>query len=240
MTPTETRYAQIEKEALALTWAFERSWECIVGNTITVEIDHKPLIPLVNTHTLDQLPPRIQRLRMWLMRFHFKEIKHVPGKKIYIADALSRLPSQKQNNTVYNWWRWNVHTHRKCVLLRYQTIADKWSTGRGSCLQTDQNLFSSGMAWQTFAKRCHETILQDILLKASRILIPSSMHLEILDEIHKGHQGITKCCERVKSSIGWPGLSREIQDLVQQCRVCALHKKNKPELLKIRENKGLA
>ena len=32
MTPTETRYAEIEKEALALTWACKRSWEYIVGN----------------------------------------------------------------------------------------------------------------------------------------------------------------------------------------------------------------
>ena len=35
------------------------------------------------------------------------------------------------------------------------------------------------------------TVLQNILLKASRIVIPSSMRLEILDKIHKGNQGIT-------------------------------------------------
>ena len=29
----------------------------------------------------------------------------------------------------------------------------------------------------------------------------------------------------------WPELSREIQDLVQQCRTCALHRDNKPEPL---------
>jgi len=91
MTPTETRCAQIEKEALALTLACERSWEYIVGKSISVEMCHKPLLPLLSTHTLDQLPPRIQRFRMRLMRFHFKEIKHVPGKKMYIANALSRL-----------------------------------------------------------------------------------------------------------------------------------------------------
>ena len=36
---------------------------------------------------------------------------------------------------------------------------------------------------------------------------------------------------RAKSSVWWPGLSREIQDLVQQCRVCALHRDSKPEPL---------
>lgn len=54
-----------------------------------VETDHKPLVPLLSTPTLDQLPPRIERFRMRLVRFHFKELKHVPKKKIYIADALS-------------------------------------------------------------------------------------------------------------------------------------------------------
>ena len=81
LTPTESRYAPIEKEALALTWACERSWEYITGKSICVEMDHKPLVPLLSTHSLDQLPPRIQRFRMRLMRFHLKEISHVPGKK---------------------------------------------------------------------------------------------------------------------------------------------------------------
>ena len=60
MSPTETRSAQIEKEALALTWTCERSWEYVVEKSISVETDHKPLVPLLSTHTLDQLPPRIQ------------------------------------------------------------------------------------------------------------------------------------------------------------------------------------
>ena len=60
MSPTETRSAQIEKKALALTWTCERSWEYIVEKSISVETDHKPLVPLLSTHTLDQLLPRNQ------------------------------------------------------------------------------------------------------------------------------------------------------------------------------------
>ena len=75
------------------------------------------------------------------------------------------------------------------------------------------------------------TVVQNILLKGTRIVIPLSMRLEILDKIHEGHQGIAKRRQRAKSSVWWPGLSRKIQDLVQQCRTCALHRDNMPEAL---------
>jgi len=101
LTPTESLYTQIEKEALALAWACERSWEYIIGKSIYVETDHKPLVPLLSTHSLDQLPPRIQRFKLRLMRFHFKGISHVPG-KMYIADALSRRSSlQTDKNLLF-------------------------------------------------------------------------------------------------------------------------------------------
>lgn len=65
MTPTETGYKRIEKEG---------------STSISVDTDHKLLVPPLRTHTLDQLLPRTQRFRMRLMGFHFQEIKHVSGK----------------------------------------------------------------------------------------------------------------------------------------------------------------
>ena len=57
------------------------------------------------------------------------------------------------------------------------------------------------------------------------------MRLEVLDKIHQGHQGITKCRERAKQAVLWPGLSRQIEDMVSSCGVCATHRINKAEPL---------
>ena len=57
------------------------------------------------------------------------------------------------------------------------------------------------------------------------------MRLEMPDKIHQGHQGITKCRERAKQAVLWPGLSRHIQDMVESLRTCAKHPINKPEPL---------
>ena len=92
MTPTEMIYAQIEKEALAFTWACEQLSDYLTGLKFHVETDHKPLVPLFSSKHLEELPPRVQRFRLRMMRFAFTII-HVPGKELVIADTLSRAPA---------------------------------------------------------------------------------------------------------------------------------------------------
>ena len=91
LTDTETRYSQIEKEALTFTWACERFSDYVLGKPIIGETDHKPLVPLLTTHMLEKLPPRIQMYKMRLMRFNLEKVVHIPGKEMYTSDALSRL-----------------------------------------------------------------------------------------------------------------------------------------------------
>lgn len=86
LSETET-YAQIEKEALALTWACEKFSEYILGKPFQLETDHKPLVPILGKKSLDSLPPRVLRFRLRLMRFQY-DIFHSPGKSLYLADTL--------------------------------------------------------------------------------------------------------------------------------------------------------
>ena len=52
---------------------------------------HRPLVPLMNTRSIDDTSIRCQRLLMRAMRYN-PVVKYVPGKLLVIADALSRKP----------------------------------------------------------------------------------------------------------------------------------------------------
>ena len=59
-----------------------------------------------------------------------------------------------------------------------------------------------------------------LVLRGCRIVVPRSMRGEILEKLHHGHQGLIKCRERAKSSVWWPGLSKELKNTVISCQVC--------------------
>ena len=43
--------------------------------------------------------------------------------------------------------------------------------------------------------------------------------------------GITKCRERARTSVWWPGMSKQVEDLVKNCQVCIKQRHNKAEPL---------
>ena len=96
LTTTEQRYAQIEKEALAVTWACERLRDFLTGLQFHIHTDHKLLVPLFTTKGLDELPVRIQRFRLQLMCFSYT-VSHIPGKDLTVPDTLSRAPTELSN-----------------------------------------------------------------------------------------------------------------------------------------------
>lgn len=59
MNTTETRYAQIEKELLAIKYALHRFHYFIFPKPVTVYTDHRPLINIV-MKPLDDVPLRLQ------------------------------------------------------------------------------------------------------------------------------------------------------------------------------------
>ena len=87
LTATEQKYAQIEKEALASTWVCERFQDYLIGLHFHLETDHKPLVPLLSSKNVDEIPLRIQLFRLRLMRYSYS-ISHVAGKDLCMADTV--------------------------------------------------------------------------------------------------------------------------------------------------------
>ena len=95
MTEAETRYAQIEKELLAVLFALERFNQYTYGKKVLVENDHKPL-EIILKKPLHDAPPRLQRMLLRLQQYDFV-FKHKPGKELVVADTLSRAPLPDQD-----------------------------------------------------------------------------------------------------------------------------------------------
>ena len=91
LTDTETRYANIERELLAIVFACQQFNTYVLGRPFTVESDHKPL-EMIHQKSLASVPPRLQRMLLQLQQYNVT-IKYRPGKEMLLADALSRCPS---------------------------------------------------------------------------------------------------------------------------------------------------
>ena len=75
------------------------------------------------------------------------------------------------------------------------------------------------------------SVVDGLLLRGFQIEIPSSLHLEVLDQIYAGHQGIQKCRQRASQSVWWPGLLKQLEELVKNCRECCKHQNQRAEPL---------
>ena len=240
LSATERRYAQIEKEALATTWACERLADYLIGKRFHVETDHKPLVPILGSKNLEEMSPRIQRLRMRLLRFDFT-VSHVPGKSLITADALSRAPVEQQDgqsSTEEEIDLYVQHVFASLPASNTQLERIKEKQEEDEVCQKLKQYCSEGWPERTrvpgalkpyWQVQDELSVVHGLLLKAERIVIPTSLRLEMLDRIHEGHQGVTKCRERAKRALWWPGLSRQIEDLVKQCRKCTERRINKKE-----------
>ena len=60
-----------------------------------------------------------------------------------------------------------------------------------------------------------------LLLYDNRIVIPQAQQKETLLKIHQGHQGIQKCRLRARAAVWWPGWSRDVSTMVNNCHSCS-------------------
>ena len=98
LTETEQRYANIERELLAVVFGCERFRTYLYGCKFQVESDHKPL-EMISLKNLFAVPPRLQRMLLRLQEYDLSII-YRPGKEMTLANGFSRLPNKKTKEEI--------------------------------------------------------------------------------------------------------------------------------------------
>ena len=89
LTKSESNYAPIELECLAIVFAMNKFDQYVFGHpNVTIHCDHCPLEAIIRKSLL-ATPKRIQAMMLNLQRYAFT-VKWKPGKEQVITDLLSR------------------------------------------------------------------------------------------------------------------------------------------------------
>ena len=218
----ETRYANIERELLAIVFACQRFSTYLLGRSFIAESDHKPL-EMIAMKNLANAPPCLQRMLLELQRYNVT-IKYQPGKEMQLANALSRCPARASQEIKLD------------MRVDYIAFMKPWieklkdSTQRDPILATVYQLTQQGWPHQRrhvprLARRYwdfrDELSTDDgMLLKGPRLIIPAELQEEYLSRLHEGHLSASKVQENAKQHMYWTGIDADIEDYTKRYQEC--------------------
>ena len=64
---------------------------------------------------------------------------------------------------------------------------------------------------------------QGVLFKGSQVIIPQSLKEDILRQLHLGHMGIESTRRLARTTVFWPNINYDIEQLTKQCEACQEH-----------------
>lgn len=230
LNKSQSNYAQIEKEALAILFGCQRFHQYLYGKPFLIETDHKPLESIFKK-SLEKCPLRLQRILIYLQQYEFT-LKYKPGKLLYFADALSRNNyDEKDFKLLENDIELQVN------LIKYASISPQRfteiETETKNDLELNDLLKVVMQGWPLSKKdlpnsvkpywKCRGEIYEagGLLIKANQIIIPQKLRGTILDKLHYGHMGINKTILKAKEVVYWPFMTQQIADVIQKCFTCA-------------------
>ena len=197
LSDCEKRYAQIEKEMLAVVCGVEHFHYYVYGQPVTVETDHKPLEAIIKK-PLSAAPPRLQRMLLRLMKYN-AELQYKAGRELYVADTLSRAALATQDPTSDDWEA-QVHlivsslpiSDEKLRLFQQATaedatlnilskhIKDGWP-GNKKDVPAETRVYTG----------FHDELSESsrFLLKREQLIVPTTLQKDMLQRIHEGQAG---------------------------------------------------
>ena len=243
LTPTEQCYANNERELLACIFGAERFWTYVFGRHFTIESDHKSLeqismknlassMPSENVTHLADAPVCIQRcpVCLWLQDYDFTIKYHSREEMVIvvIADTLLRYSIEDTPEILLDISVNHVYIDAE-KKQDYQlaikddpllhALADTIITG------WPDNIKDVAKALWPYHGQCDSLTVEDgLILHGEAIIIPPGERKKVLEQIHQGHLGTSKCQYRARQCIYWPGINKDIKQQVEACPTCQRHR----------------
>ena len=202
--------------------------EYIYGREITLETDHKPLVS-IQKKSLADVSPRLQRLMLKLQRWDIK-MEWTKGKDLHIPDTLSRayLKESKDDSKLDE----EIECHVNAVLEEIpvsQTIWKKITAHTEADVALQKVISCIANGWkkdclnQYYHYREELTVINGVVLKGRRVVVPKSLQQEMLEITHKCHLGVEKCKRRAQRVLYWLNMNNDIEELASRCETCNIH-----------------
>ena len=240
LSQTESNYAPIEGEALAVAWALEQTRFFTMGcNNLLVIVDHKPLTKIFGDRRLDEIDnPRLFRLKRRTLMWRF-DMEYQPGKTNAFSDAVWRYPNEYTEIASASLVD-DVNSEEESIIAGIFSELDKffavtWERVRSESKDDKDVTLLIRLINEGFPKTKSEmpkeliaywefrhnlTSIDGVVLYMDRIIVPYKLRSRILENLHSAHQGTAGMFSRAQTIVFWPGITVDIEMARTKCRTC--------------------
>ena len=228
LTKSERNYSMIEKEALAIVWAFKRLHLYLFGRPFTLVTDHKPLESIF--HPSRGIPSmvagRLQQWSLFLSGYTYK-IQFRPTGKHCNADLCSRFPLPLDTSAETR--EFDVELTEEFEIKPLDTVFSVHYFGDDKPL-IDAELIASHTrrdktlgrvlqfvkdSWNEkppvdvevkpfYTRRNELSVDQNCIVWGSRVVTPENMRKSVLSMLHATHMGISQTKALARGYVYWP------------------------------------
>ncbi len=233
LTPAETRYAQIEKELLAIVFACDRFEAYIYGRqTVRVETDHQPL-EMILKKPLNSAPTRLQRMLLRLQRYCLK-VMYKRGKHMFLADTLSRAHLAEVHTCGTSQALERVDHTTSLAITKERLHQIQHASADDPVLLELRRVVMLGwpdsksevpeMLRAYYDYREKLTVQDQLVFKGQVLVLPAGLRKEMLALAHATHIGIEGCLRRAREIMFWPRMTSELKEYISKCDVGMRHR----------------
>lgn len=77
-----------------------------------------------------------------------------------------------------------------------------------------------------FAVKDELTVCDNVIMRKDRMVIPNDLTGVMLQLAHESHQGMTRTKQRLRELYWWPGMDRQVENVVKSCVTCQFNDKS--------------